>query len=81
LGGPKLTYSAYILGVSQMGKEREVLKRCVQVKDVTEGTIVFGEYDLIVKIMTDDVKELRKRVEEIRNIEGLLKTITLISTP
>ena len=30
---------------------------------------------------TDDVKELRKRVEEIRNIEGLLKTITLISTP
>jgi DNA-binding Lrp family transcriptional regulator len=76
-----LTYSAYILGVSQMGKEKDVLKRCVQVKDVTEGTIVFGEYDLIVKIMTDDVKELRKRVEEIRNIEGLLKTITLISTP
>jgi hypothetical protein len=43
-----------------MGKEKDVLKRCVQVKDVTEGTIVFGEYDLIVKIMTDDVKDSGK---------------------
>lgn len=72
--------SAYILGVSQMGKEKEVLEKCVMVKDVKEGTVVFGEYDLIIKIVTDDVNKLRKRVEEIRKIEGLLKTTTLVST-
>ncbi len=72
--------SAYILGVSQMGKEKEVLEKCIQVKDVKEGAVVFGEYDLIIKIVTDDVNKLRKRVEEIRKIDGLLKTTTLVST-
>uniref|UniRef100_A0A7C3F1C5 Lrp/AsnC family transcriptional regulator n=1 Tax=Candidatus Methanomethylicus mesodigestus TaxID=1867258 RepID=A0A7C3F1C5_9CREN len=74
-----MTFSAYILGVSQIGKEKEVLDKCLLVKDVKEGTVVFGEYDVVVKIVTDDVKELSRRVEEIRRIEGLLRTTTLIS--
>jgi len=74
-----LSFSAYILGVSQIGKEKEVLDKCLQVADIKEGTVVFGEYDVIVKIVTDDVKELSRKVEEIRRIEGLLRTTTLIS--
>jgi anthranilate phosphoribosyltransferase len=74
-----MAFSAYILGVSEIGKEKEVLQRCLNIKDVVEGTIVFGEYDMIVKVMTDDVKELSRRVEEIRRVEGLLRTATLIS--
>jgi len=74
-----MSFSAYVLGVSQIGREREVLKNCLAVKDVVEGTVVFGEYDIVVKVMTDDVKELSKRVEEIRRIDGLLRTTTLIS--
>lgn len=74
-----MAFSAYILGVSEIGKEKEVLQRCLNLKDVVEGTIVFGEYDIIVKVMTDDVKELSRRVEEIRRVEGLLRTATLIS--
>ena len=74
-----MAFSAYILGVSEIGKEKEVLQRCLNIKDVVEGTIVFGEYDVIVKVMTDDVKELSRRVEEIRRVEGLLRTATLIS--
>ncbi|MEN3017251.1 MAG: Lrp/AsnC family transcriptional regulator [Candidatus Methanosuratincola petrocarbonis] len=67
------------MGVCQIGKEREVLEKCLGVKGVVEGTVVFGEYDIIVKIQTQDVKELSKRVEEIRRIEGLLRSATLIS--
>jgi DNA-binding Lrp family transcriptional regulator len=74
-----MAFSAYILGVSEIGKEKEVLQRCLNIKDVVEGTIVFGEYDVIVKVVTDDVKELSRRVEEIRRVEGLLRTATLIS--
>lgn len=74
-----MSFSAYILGVSQIGKEKEVLDKCLQVADIKEGTVVFGEYDVIVKIVTDDVKELSRKVEEIRRIEGLLRTTTLIS--
>jgi len=74
-----MAFSAYILGVSEIGKEKEVLQKCLNLKDVVEGTIVFGEYDLIVKVMTDDVKELSRRVEDIRRVDGLLRTATLIS--
>jgi DNA-binding Lrp family transcriptional regulator len=74
-----VSFSAYILGVSQIGKEKEVLEKCLQVRDVVEGTVVFGEYDVIVKVVTNDVKELSRRVEEIRRIDGLLRTTTLIS--
>ncbi|MEJ5293294.1 MAG: Lrp/AsnC family transcriptional regulator [Candidatus Methanosuratincola sp.] len=74
-----MVFTAYVLGVCQIGKEREVLERCLEVKNVVEGTVVFGEYDIIVKIQTQDVKELSKRVEEIRRIEGLLRSATLIS--
>ncbi|MDH7555715.1 MAG: Lrp/AsnC ligand binding domain-containing protein [Candidatus Methanosuratincola sp.] len=74
-----MVFTAYVLGVCQIGKEREVLEKCLGVKGVVEGTVVFGEYDIIVKIQTNDVKELSKRVEEIRRIEGLLRSATLIS--
>jgi len=74
-----MPFSAYVLGVSQIGKEREVLQRCLNINDVVEGTVVFGEYDVIVKVVTDDVKELSRRVEDIRRVEGLLRTTTLIS--
>jgi anthranilate phosphoribosyltransferase len=74
-----MTFSAYILGVSQIGREKEVLQNCLNIKDVVEGTVVFGEYDVIVKVVTDDVKELSRRVEEIRRVDGLLRTTTLIS--
>ncbi len=74
-----MAFTAYILGVAEIGKEKEVLQKCLNIKDVVEGTIVFGEYDVIVKVMTDDVKELSRRVEEIRRVEGLLRTATLIS--
>jgi anthranilate phosphoribosyltransferase len=74
-----VSLSAYILGVCQIGKEKEVLDKCLTVKDVVEGTVVFGEYDVIVKVVTNDVKELSRRVEEIRRIDGLLRTATLIA--
>lgn len=76
-----MVFLAYILGVSQMGKEKEVLEKCLKVKDVVEGTVVFGEYDIIVKIVTNDMKDLSRRVEEIRHIDGLLRTTTLVSMP
>ncbi|MDI9643991.1 MAG: Lrp/AsnC family transcriptional regulator [Candidatus Verstraetearchaeota archaeon] len=75
-----MVFTAYVLGVSKIGKEREVLEKCLKIKGVVEGTVVFGEYDVIVKIQTDDVKELSRKVEEIRRIEELLRSVTLISS-
>lgn len=73
-----MPFSAYLLGVSQIGKEKEVLEKCLKVKGVKEGAVVFGEFDIILKIEAEDLKELSKRIEEIRNINGFIRTTTLI---
>ncbi|MCC6013234.1 MAG: Lrp/AsnC ligand binding domain-containing protein [Candidatus Verstraetearchaeota archaeon] len=70
---------AFVLGVTQIGREREVLENCLKIKGVIEGYLVFGEFDILLKIETQDIKELTKRVEEIRKIDGLLRTTTLIT--
>ncbi|MDH5806269.1 MAG: Lrp/AsnC ligand binding domain-containing protein [Candidatus Methanomethylicaceae archaeon] len=73
-----MPFSAYLLGVSQIGKEKEVLEKCLKIKGVKEGAIVFGEFDIILKIEAEDLKELSKKIEEIRNINGFIRTTTLI---
>ncbi|MCQ5336589.1 MAG: Lrp/AsnC ligand binding domain-containing protein [Candidatus Methanomethylicia archaeon] len=71
--------SAFVLGVTQIGKEREVLEKCLKIKGVIEGYLVFGEFDILLKLETQDIKELTKRIEEIRKVDGLLRTTTLIT--
>ncbi|MCS7097893.1 MAG: Lrp/AsnC ligand binding domain-containing protein [Candidatus Methanomethyliaceae archaeon] len=73
-----MPFSAYLLGVSQIGKEKEVLEKCMKIKGVREGTVVFGEFDIILKIEAEDLKELSRKIEEIRKINGFIRTITLI---
>lgn len=73
-----MPFSAYLLGVSQIGKEKEVLEKCLKIEGVKEGTVVFGEFDIILKIEAEDLKELSKKIEEIRNINGFIRTTTLI---
>ncbi|MBO3842879.1 MAG: Lrp/AsnC ligand binding domain-containing protein [Candidatus Brockarchaeota archaeon] len=69
---------AYLLIVCEVGLERnieEAIKGMANVKDVD---VVYGEYDLIVKIEVDDIKQLDGVVSEIRRIKGVLRTMTLL---
>lgn len=70
--------SAYILCVTEIGKERDVLSKCLSVNGVVEGKMVYGEYDIVIKAVANDMKSLSKIVESIRRIDGILRTVTLI---
>jgi DNA-binding Lrp family transcriptional regulator len=45
---------------------------------VTDIDVVYGEYDIIVKIEVGDIKQLNGVVSEIRRIKGVLRTMTLL---
>jgi len=70
--------SAYVLCVTEIGKERDVLAKCLTVEGVVEGKMVYGEYDIVIKAVANNMRALSKIVESIRRIDGILRTVTLI---
>ena len=75
----------YILLNVKPGKEEEVLKKLQSLEEIKkymkEVSIVYGEYDIILKLELDNINVLRNLVlDYIRKIEGVERTTTLIST-
>ncbi|MET1125106.1 MAG: Lrp/AsnC ligand binding domain-containing protein [Archaeoglobaceae archaeon] len=60
------------------GKERKVYDELVSMKEVEELYPLFGEYDLIAKVVVRSLEELSDVVvNKIRKIEGVVETKTL----
>jgi DNA-binding Lrp family transcriptional regulator len=72
--------TAYILIVTEVGKEYDVVRKLKEMKSTVEVAVVYGEYDAFVKFMVGNLKELDAIVTEIRKIPGIIRTITLISS-
>ena len=59
-------------------KEKEVYSRLASLEEVEELYPLFGEYDLIAKIVVKDFEELSEVVvKKIRALDGVLETKTL----
>lgn len=71
--------TGFILITTEPGKEQEVRSRLDEIKEVTSRWMLFGEYDLIAKVESDEEYTLtRVIVEEIRPIPGITDTKTLL---
>lgn len=69
----------FVLITTKPGKEQFVRDALDEIEYVTNKWILFGEFDLIARIQSEDEFTLTKTiVEEIRSIEGILDTRTLI---
>ncbi len=68
---------AFVLINVEIGGEEEVMKNLKQIEEVKEAYLLFGVYDIIVKVEAED----RQRVEEIiiwkiRKFDKVRQTIT-----
>jgi len=71
---------AYILCVTEVGKEKEVQMKLKEFKEVKEVYVVYGEYDLIVKVELSELKDLDAFIsEKIRGIGHIQMTSTMIA--
>ena len=69
----------FVLIVTLPGYERTVRDALDDIDLITQRWGVFGEYDLIAKIQADDTATLtRCIVEQVRTIEGIVDTKTLV---
>lgn len=60
------------------GKEKEVYIKMKEIAKVRDVYHVFGEFDFVVIIHADSLSELNKTVDEIRKIQGVIKTQTVV---
>ena len=70
---------AYVLMVTVVGKEHEVIEKLLKINGVSEARTVYGEFDILCVVMQDDLKLLDESITKIRRIESIMRTLTLIS--
>jgi len=69
---------AYVLLNVMGGKEYEVVEKIKNIEGVTEVLVVYGEYDIVARIVANNMKTLDRTVTRIRETEGVLRSITLL---
>ena len=70
---------AYVLFKVSSGTEREVCQKLIEFDGVLHADIIFGEYDVVAKIVTPDLGKLEEFVsQKIRNVPNVLVTSTMI---
>ena len=70
---------AYVLFKVSSGTEREVAQKLIDFEEVLQADIIFGEYDVIAKLSTEDLDAPERFVsEKVRNVPNVLVTSTMI---
>jgi DNA-binding Lrp family transcriptional regulator len=70
---------AYVLFKVSSGTEREVCQKLIEFDEVIQADIIFGEYDVIAKVRTQDLDVLEGFVsEKVRTVPNVLVTSTMI---
>lgn len=63
-----------------VGVEREILEALREMPEVKEAHIVYGVYDLVVKVEVQGEEELGKLVTgKLRKLSGVRATLTMVS--
>jgi len=61
------------------GTEREVCQKLVEFDEVIQADIIFGEYDVVAKMDTEDLDTLEGFLsEKVRTVPNVLVTSTMI---
>lgn len=71
--------TAYVLLNCELGSEEDVIKEVRKIQGVVEVDGIYGVYDIVVKVQSDSMDNLREAVTwKIRKIDNVKTTLTLI---
>ena len=71
---------AFILITAKSGKEKKVRDTLLKLPEVKEAQVVYGDFDIVVKLEADSMEKLNNIVlSKIRKLSDISVTTTLIS--
>jgi DNA-binding Lrp family transcriptional regulator len=71
---------AYVVAIVKRGTEHEVAEKIRKMEKVTEVIVTYGLYDLVIRIEAESLGHLDKIVTDIRLIEEIEQSTTLVGT-
>ncbi len=71
---------AFILVNTELGQEKEVLGMLRAIPSVRDAYEVYGVYDIILKVEADGRNAFQQVVTEIKRVDGVQNTLTMIVT-
>ena len=70
--------TGYVLVNVEPGMEFSVFETVKELDKVADATLLFGDYDIIIKVTAEDMSAIAAFVvENVRQVEGVLNTKTL----
>lgn len=72
---------AFILVNTEAGALWQVLEALLKVEGVKTTYGVTGQFDAVVLIQFSDLDNMRKTIEKIHHVKGVLRTQTLMTIP
>ncbi len=70
---------AYVLINCDLGKEEDILDTLRKIKSVKEAHGMFGAYDIIAEVATENPEQLREDITwKIRKLPSIRATLTLM---
>lgn len=70
---------AYVLVTLNPGTEKDMLEKIAYLDEVSEVSMMYGEYDAIIKLRTGDLEELNQFLtDKLRVLPDIFQTATLI---
>jgi len=73
--------SAYVLINSELGSENEILEKIRKVPEVVDVYRVFGVYDIVVRISTNNMETLKEIIAwKIKNLDKVRSALSMIVT-
>ena len=74
-----LLATAYLLLNVETGTEEEVMRSLNPIQEVKEARMVYGVYDIIIRVETETMEEMKNLVSwRIRRLYRVRSTMTLI---
>ncbi len=69
---------AYFMAIVKQGCEHEVAERLQKMEDVTDSLVTYGLWDIVARIETEDLQKLDQIITEMRKIQEITQTSTLV---
>jgi len=71
--------TAFVLINADSGSERKLLEQIKNMDGVKEAYLVYGTFDIIAKVKTKSLEELRTQISaKTRKLDNVVSTMTLI---
>jgi DNA-binding Lrp family transcriptional regulator len=76
---PHTSIEAYIMMNIKSGSEDEVCDKLAKYQEVEEVAVIYGEYDAIIKVKTENMKTLDNFITEtLRALPNIFLTATML---